>query len=400
VRKSGNQLRITAQLIDSHSGTHLWSKTYDHDLTDVFKVQEEIAAAVSTALSVTLDVGNMSRAQGGTTNVEAFDKYLHAVDMLRKGGSPSPDALQLLREAVAIDPNFAIAWVALADVAWGTAAVSPDSAQALLDEQQSATDRVLALFPHSDWARAMVAQRLASQHKWVEAVATIETAPKLADCSRNSLNGQLGQVRKVVACMQQVVAGDPLNATTSSDWQVALDMAGRHAEAQAEYERYLKTFPYDNRTQDYALLRVLGRKGADPRQVRALFADFASHELPAMTLTRTLLQKLDDPQGARAAIRAGLDDPANQDTTRLLKIAYYADRFGDRDTALIALRRIVTERHGLDLSILWRDWDSGLRADLRFKQLLKDLKLADYFRSSGNWGDFCKPLGADDFECQ
>jgi hypothetical protein len=78
VRKEGNHLRITAQLINAKDGTHIWSQTFDRELTGVFAVQEEIAMAVSGALSITLDVAEMSRQKGGTTNVEAYDKYLRA----------------------------------------------------------------------------------------------------------------------------------------------------------------------------------------------------------------------------------------------------------------------------------------------------------------------------------
>jgi len=78
VRKAGNELRITAQLIDALAGSHLWSRTFDRTLNDVFAIQEEIAMAVSGAMSVSLDVGAMARTRGGTTNLEAYDKYLRA----------------------------------------------------------------------------------------------------------------------------------------------------------------------------------------------------------------------------------------------------------------------------------------------------------------------------------
>jgi len=83
----------------------------------------------------------------------------------------------------------------------------------------------------------------------------------------------------------------------------------------------------------------------------------------------------------------------------MVQLAYYADRFGDRDTVLAALRWLAIDRHPLDVSILWRHWHSGVRADPRFKQLLRELQIVDYYRASGNWGDFCKPTTGDDFEC-
>jgi TolB-like protein len=79
VRKAGNELRITAQLINAADGTNRWSKTYVRKLEDVFAVQEQIARDVASALSITLDVGSFSRAAGGTNSIEAYDKFLLAL---------------------------------------------------------------------------------------------------------------------------------------------------------------------------------------------------------------------------------------------------------------------------------------------------------------------------------
>ena len=108
VRKAGNQLRITAQLIDATDGSHVWSRTFDRELDDVFAIQEEIAMAVSDTLSVALDVGTMARTRGGTTNLEAYDKYLRAraLDRQRGTGADLVQAAQYYREAVALDPAF------------------------------------------------------------------------------------------------------------------------------------------------------------------------------------------------------------------------------------------------------------------------------------------------------
>ena len=108
VRKAGNELRITAQLIDALAGSHLWSRTFDRTLNDVFAIQEEIAMAVSGAMSVSLDVGAMARTRGGTTNLEAYDKYLRARAFDRQRGTSDDlvQAAQYYREALALDPAF------------------------------------------------------------------------------------------------------------------------------------------------------------------------------------------------------------------------------------------------------------------------------------------------------
>jgi hypothetical protein len=79
VRTAGNQLRITAQLIDAVDGSHVWSRAFDRERNDVFAIQEEIATAVSETLSVSLDIGAMARARGGTTTLQAYDMYLQPI---------------------------------------------------------------------------------------------------------------------------------------------------------------------------------------------------------------------------------------------------------------------------------------------------------------------------------
>ena len=79
IRRSGDHLRVTAQLVRADNGYHLWSETYDRELRDVFKVQDDIANAVVQALQIKLMGGELSRRKGGTQNLEAYQLYLRAV---------------------------------------------------------------------------------------------------------------------------------------------------------------------------------------------------------------------------------------------------------------------------------------------------------------------------------
>ena len=117
VRKDGDQLRVTAQLVRADDGSHLWSKTYARELRDVFKVQDDIARDVAQALSVKLDAVTLNRAQGGTTNIDAYDRYLRWRQLYlsdKWDEEHERQRVQLAREAVAFDPRFVLAWDALA----------------------------------------------------------------------------------------------------------------------------------------------------------------------------------------------------------------------------------------------------------------------------------------------
>src|SRR5437016_7097463 len=116
VRKAGNRIRITAQLIEARGGSHLWSQSFDRDLTDVFAVQEEIARSVVAALKVKLLTGETPTAKDRrTANPEAYSRYLVGRHALSQA---SPDgwrrAVEAFEAAIALDPGYGPAWAGLA----------------------------------------------------------------------------------------------------------------------------------------------------------------------------------------------------------------------------------------------------------------------------------------------
>jgi len=116
VRKAGDEIRVTAQLIDALNGSHLWSERYDRNLKDIFLVQDEIAKKIITAMQVKLTEGEQVQAAArGTDNLEAYLKYLQANEYFRHL-NPESNALakQLAEEAIALDPDYAWAYIVLA----------------------------------------------------------------------------------------------------------------------------------------------------------------------------------------------------------------------------------------------------------------------------------------------
>jgi adenylate cyclase len=116
VRRSGTHLRITAQLIDAGKDEHVWSQTYDREVGDIFQIQEEIAFAVAAALKVSLLEADQSRIRKhGTSDSEAYRLYLIAQSHLLSRARPTDlgVAKRALDEAIARDPNFAVAYAGL-----------------------------------------------------------------------------------------------------------------------------------------------------------------------------------------------------------------------------------------------------------------------------------------------
>lgn len=115
VRKSGNRLRITAQLIDARDGSHLWSENYDRDLEDVFAIQTEIAEAIADQLRVPLGLDDGHTLVSPTDDLEAYDLYLSGRARMRERGASVDEAVKLFEAAVAQDSNWAPAWAGLAE---------------------------------------------------------------------------------------------------------------------------------------------------------------------------------------------------------------------------------------------------------------------------------------------
>ena len=227
VRKSGERIRITAQLIDVANGYHLWSETYDRELTDIFQIQDEISAAIVAALRVHLDAqaATVSR----VTNLAAYDLYLQGRHLRREPGRGNArKALDLFRQATDADPEFAAAWAAQAAAVidlretqyWGE--IPAAEAYALA---QSNIDRALALDPLL--ADAYVSQSMLhwDRYRFDEALASIEKAiainPNLADAhkERAAVLQTLGRIRDARRALDTAAGLDPL------DWTVAMNSA-------------------------------------------------------------------------------------------------------------------------------------------------------------------------------
>jgi TolB-like protein/DNA-binding winged helix-turn-helix (wHTH) protein/Tfp pilus assembly protein PilF len=259
VRKSGNTLRITAQLVRVDNGYQVWSETFDRPLTDVFKIQDEIAGAVVQVLKVSI-VGHYSGEAARTTNIEAYTLYFHAVSNVLSNGVADYDvAAEDLRSAVTLDPQFAAAWAHLAlvtvwkfDVARapGAHATRASPTQAACADARAAADRALQLDstlvePHR--AKGIVLQycdndSLASEGEFKRA---LELQPRSSDALRSYAwlalaDGRPGQALQLA---QRALALDPLNCWNFAALGDARWMVGRLAEAEAAYREAVDLAP-------------------------------------------------------------------------------------------------------------------------------------------------------------
>jgi len=114
VRRSGNHLRVTVQLVSVADGYHLWSEKYDREMKDIFEIQDEISRSIAERLKVTLE-NEQPLVKAGTNNLEAYQLYLKGRALFFRRGPHLRRSLECFERAVALDMNYALAWAGLAD---------------------------------------------------------------------------------------------------------------------------------------------------------------------------------------------------------------------------------------------------------------------------------------------
>ena len=258
VRKEGNRVRITAQLINAADGYHLWSQTFDRELTDIFAIQEEISRSIANALQLRLaatDSASLSREQH---DLGAYDSYLQARFFWNhRTESSLRHALSLLERAIQIDPTFARAHAALADVyaVWNDYSTTPD-AQAI-DESLRAARRALELDSTLAEPHAALGNGYYRTARWQEAEAAFRRAIAMKPGYATAhqwyawLLAYTGRPAAALAEIDLALSVDPLSLIINENKGEHLMMMGRYEEAIAQFKHTLEldstftvTFPY------------------------------------------------------------------------------------------------------------------------------------------------------------
>ncbi len=287
VRKAGNRVRITAQLIEAATGHHLWAERYDRDLADIFDLQDEITGEVVTALQVQLTEGEqVAIRRRQTKNVTAWESYARGLTLLRRfNRQDNAQARDLLERAVELDPNFAVAWSLLAwthynDVRFGWT----DSADALekadeyakrslaLDDKQPDThavigilalirrryedalfygERAVELGPNTADCYAVLAMTLVYCNRPEEALGRVERAMRLSPFYPDYYLGIAGLTYRLLGRFDEAIAADKERLARNpdnifSDFRLAAvyEETGRHDEARFHIAQALHKHPH------------------------------------------------------------------------------------------------------------------------------------------------------------
>lgn len=298
VRKAGTRIRITAQLIDAANGYHLWSETYDRELTDIFAVQDEITAAIVDALLPQLaadEGGAVVKAEA--TNMTAYDAYLqgrHQYNILEPGSRRA--ALQSFRAATDADPDFAAAWAARATT---VIALREDAFNEGIPREESvllatnAIERALAIDPNLAEAYVAQASLYADSYEFETALESLNKAlainPSLVEALR--LNARIlsrfGRIREAQQEMLKALRLDPHNQITAV---LAASLANEYYESGFFATVAQSTMQYERAQQ----LLEERRLSLDPDAALEAFRKGGDNDNPTLaTLKFDLLKELD-----------------------------------------------------------------------------------------------------------
>jgi TolB-like protein/tetratricopeptide (TPR) repeat protein len=375
VRKSGNTIRVTAQLIRASDGVHIWSETYDRDLKDVFKVQDEIALGVVQKLKLTL-LPATTAVSARTVNAEAHGLYLQG--RYFKDRDTSEDlakANDCFKRALALDATYAPAWAGIATVASRQVANGYVAMAKALAVTREAASKALELDPKNGEAYAALGIAHMMAHEWAQAEATLASAREIdpTDSGVFMISGVLarglGRDDDAIALFRQALEHDPINLLARRYYARTLSFAGRLAEAEAEIRQVLDTNPAQPGAH-YDLGRILLAKGQTDAAGAALEAEtddgWKRIGLPLK------FHALHHTAEAHAAFAMLLSKAAGAE----FQVAETYAEFGDPDQAFKWLDA-AAER---DLGIIWLHNDPLLKpltSDHRYAMILRKLKLAE-----------------------
>ena len=396
IRKQGDSVRITAQLIKVADGFHLWSETYDRKLTDIFAIQDEISKAITEALSVQIMSGDVAP-RAANIDPAAYDIYLRARQLLAKRRAESIlQAATLFEAATIIDPKFDAAYSGKAralSLAWNFTGAAVGSAHPL--QARQAAQQALALNPRNAEAHSALGYlEILQKWNWDEGLRETEQAIALApnDAEIANFAGDayraVGDFQQATRWERRALELDPLLPINHVDLAWILQVQGRCQEAIAPGQKALELDPglfgaMDASARAYLCLGDFAQASQLAERMAKATPGLAS----VPDLRARLAIKDGRPDDARKAI-AELQDRARAGEMNNYIIAQLEAMLGDNDAAAQALSLAYAQRDPLfpfdDLWMLPEEWPDhpGIRATLDKPELkaLFDMR-RNYFKA-------------------
>ena len=377
VRKAGNRVRVTAQLIDAATEGHLWAQNYDRELEDVFAIQSEIAEKVAGELKIRLVESERRAIEAkATDNVEAYALYLRAMQLFHESDEDSlREACTLFNSAISKDPSFSRAYASLAHALRRLAAYG--SYTELTSRAEEAASKALELAPGSAEAHAAMAAVHSAMDRFDEERRELEVAtrinPNLPEA--NALLGEVyctfGRFDEGLAYYQKAYAQDPLSPVRGTFLSHALRVVGRVDEALDLLRRLEELHPNNPRIRFGIATCYMQRKEYDKAAEALEVGLRIAPTSPDLRMAQGMLYAMIGRRKEAEEVLHAMSTAEN--SQRELAQLYIKAYLGDLDGAFEALMQMAEDH----------SWFSMVKFD----------PLSEAFRKDPRFSEFCKKVG-------
>jgi len=378
VRKAGSRIRVTAQLITANDGSHLWSQRFDRDMDDVFAVQDEIAQAIAEALQVKLAL----RATKHKPSLPAYEAYLRY--RYYQWGF-TPESLQRAREcldqALALDPQFALPYVGLADIHIASAAVGGMASREAMPRARTLAQRALELDPDLPEAHAMLG--IVAGHcdlDWKEAERRFRLAMEREPISchlrqwfSNFFLLSIGRAAEAKGQMLRVLDEDPLSQMWHCMLTNVLSSLGQYDEALATIKKAVELDPqfWWGWLTSGLLHSALGEHFESLRCARKAYAGAAWSPYSIGLLAGTLMNAGETEEAEALLVKLQADSDRSS-----IGLTCFCLVRGEIDKALECASRALDERFFAVITIIVRPYETLFRKSLAWPVLLRKMNLS------------------------
>jgi serine/threonine-protein kinase len=384
VRRAGSRVRIVAQLLDADTDRHLWSETYDRDLTDIFAIQSDVALQIAGALETELTHEERTQIRREPTDdVEAYQLYLLGREEVRRWTPEGVrQGIRHLEEAVERDPGFALAWSTLAHAYTevGAGLVGLLRPREAFARAKAAVDQAITLDPTLAEAHAMAGfVQTVGEHDWEGAERSFRRAIELNPRSGDTWDAyglMLSAVERydeALAAQRRAHEIDPLSHR--HDAATTLLRAGRYEESLRLLNRILELepdFPFPHATRGWALLL----SGRAAEGIASLEQALRLSPQSTMFLAQVgqAYARVGRTEDAREVLRR-LEGRSGDEYVSPYHLAYVYAGLGEDETAMDLLERAYEERAGGVYGVKGSFLFASLREHPRFRELLRRMNL-------------------------
>ena len=400
VRQAGNRVRITAQLVRAGDGVQLWSENYDRELTDIFAIQEDIAVAIAGALRVPLGLaqGDML-VRDRTNDLESYDQYLLAKALLSARGTNVAQAISILEQVVARDPEYAPAWGLLARasvlrpaVPTGSVEEARRAAQVSYDRAEKAAREAIRLDSRNALGHATLARIEVRRGKWaaaedlyLKALAFDPNEPEVL-FSYAGMLAPAGRFRDALNTGEKLRALEPFVPVYTAGTAYYMQLNGQRRASIP----ILEAMPPDAAGGFVRNGTLAGAYAAEGRYAEA------ADTLLLITGTEVSRRSVEDAARLLRSAPTKVTSPQALPALESQLNFVYA-YVGAHERALEFPERLLEVQAALTMSIWFPDL-APMRRTERFKTIVRKAGLVDYWKARG-WPDACRPMGTDDFVC-